>query len=155
MRLYLVRHGEANTPDQSLTEVGREESAAVATHLKSCAVSIDEILHSTKLRAKQTAEIMGSIIAPDVALIEREGLKPNDPVAPFIEEITTFDRDVMVVGHLPFLEHLLTMLIYKEETLSPISLTGSCVVCLEGEGEHWFISWVVSPSLVLSKLKTS
>lgn len=152
MKLYLVRHGDSVSsdidPNQPLSSKGREETESVACHLEECGVEIDEIMHSVKARAKETAEILGKTLAPDVALIEREGLKPMDPIEPILEEIKSFDRNVMIVGHLPFMEKLLTTLLFREEKSSPVAFTGSCVVCQEGEGSSWIISWVVSPMLV-------
>lgn len=158
MRLYLVRHGESLPsdvdPNQPLSKTGRQETESVASYLKECGIEIDEIIHSVKPRAKQTAEILGHTLAPEVTLIEREGLKPMEPIEPIIEEIQTFDRNVMLVGHLPFMEKLLTTLLFKEERLSPVTFCGSCIVCLEGERRNWIISWVVSPQLVMTKQHT-
>ncbi len=144
MKLYLVRHGDANTPDQSLSHTGQAETQSVAHLLAGC--EIDEIIHSTKARTQQTAEILGQIIAPDVTLIQREGIKPNDTIKSLLEEIYLYDRNVMIVGHLPFLESLL-MALLKIEHASPVTICNSCVVCLEGDGSNWTISWVVSPQL--------
>ncbi len=148
MKLYLVRHGEALSSD-TLTPVGIEETESVAKHLKECGgIEIDEILHSAKTRAKQTAKILGKRLAPDVTLIEREGMKPMDSIESILEEIHTFDRNVMLVGHLPFMERLLTTLLFYEERPSPVTFCGSCIVCLEGENNNWMISWIFSPTLV-------
>ena len=151
MKLYLVRHGEcvssAIDPDQPLTETGRKETEAVAQWLKPFGLEIDEIRHSVKTRAKETAEILAKTLAPQTQLIQREGLKPMDPIEPVLEEILASDQQLMLVGHLPFMEKLLTFLLFDEERDSPVTLCGSCVVCLEGEGRHWKIAWVVSPSI--------
>jgi phosphohistidine phosphatase len=152
MQLYLVRHGESLPseidPNQPLSPQGIKESEAVAQLLKQASLEIDEIIHSTKIRAKQTAEILGQAIAPELTLIQREGLKPMDPIEPILSEIRSFDRNVMLVGHLPFMEKLLTTLLIGKEGQSPVNLTGSCVICLEKEQENsWRIAWVVSPNL--------
>lgn len=151
MKIYLVRHGESLSsdvdPNQGLSVQGIRETEAMAFFLKRIPFKVDEILHSTKLRAKQTAEILARLLAPDLALIQREGLKPNDPIEPIFNEIRTFDQNVMIVSHLPFLEKLLTKLTMGEEHVSPITLCGSCLICLEGEGSSWQIAWVVSPKL--------
>ena len=152
MKLYLVRHGVAVSPDvnplRPLHAVGIAETQKVATYIKGCNIEIDEIIHSPKLRAKQTAMILEKTVAPDLTLIEREsGLSPNDDLVSILEEIKLFDRNVMIVGHLPFMDRLLTTLIYKEEKVSPVNFCPSCIVCLEGEGQNWTISWVISPFL--------
>ncbi len=148
MKLYLVRHGEADS--DNLTEQGRKETESVGNFLKKCPIEIDEIIHSVKNRAKQTAEILGKALAPDVMLVEREGLKPMDPIEPILEDVRSFERNVMLVGHLPFMEKLLTTLLFKEECLSPVEFVGSCIACLNNPNGEWTISWVVSPSLILA-----
>ncbi|MCH9626309.1 MAG: hypothetical protein S4CHLAM123_15050 [Chlamydiales bacterium] len=151
MKLYLVRHGEcissAVDPEQPLSEIGLKETKALAELLKPYHLEIDEIMHSVKLRAQQTAQILGETLAPDLTLIQREGLKPMDAIEPLLEDIRYFDRNVMLVGHLPFMERLLTQLLFHEEKLSPIDFCGSCIVCLEGKGQNYQIKWVVSPQL--------
>ncbi len=152
MKLYLVRHGESVSsdidPNQPLSKIGREETESVASLLEEYGIEIDEIQHSVKARAKETAKILGAMLAAEVDLVEREGLKPMDPIEPILEEIKSKDHNLMLVGHLPFMEKLLTALLFKEECSSPVAFTGSCVVCLEREGNSWKISWVVSPALV-------
>ncbi len=153
MKLYLVRHGiTASTAnaEQTLSEMGMQQTQDVGRFLKKAGVEIDEIIHSEKWRAKQTAQIIAQIAAPDLTLIEKSGLKPNDPIEPLLHEIATFDRNVMLIGHLPFLEKLLTTLTLGTETLCPVDLCGTCVVCLQGTGHIWQIAWVVSPQLIHS-----
>ncbi len=146
MKLYLVRHGES-TPEKSLSPKGIAETGYVAHLLKEAGVEIDEIIHSEKPRATQTAQIIGEIAAPDLTLITHPGLKPNDPIEPLLPEIFTLDHALMIVSHLPFLEKLLTRLVLGHQAVSPVDLSSSCVICLEGSGEFWIISWVISPKL--------
>ncbi|MFZ0565772.1 MAG: phosphohistidine phosphatase SixA [Chlamydiales bacterium] len=156
MKLYFVRHGEALSPDidpdQPLSPAGKQETEQVAKYLKQTNLEVDEIAHSVKLRAKQTAEIFGSILCPKVPLIEKEGLKPMDPIEPILEEIESLNSDRMWVGHLPFMEKILTRLVLKEEKNSPFLFCGSAIVCLEGEKKEWSILWAISPKLLNSPL---
>lgn len=160
MNLYLVRHGESLSsdidPEQPLSDVGRQETESVASFLKKGNLEIDEIQHSVKLRAKQTAEILGSYLNPEIKLLEKNGIKPMDPIEPIVKEIHSLEQNLMLVGHLPFMEKLLTFLLYKQEAHSPVILSGSCVVCLSGGATEWRISWVVSPQLTFpSKIRTT
>jgi len=149
VRLYLVRHGESLTseldPNQPLSEQGIKETEAVAELLKEASIEIDEIIHSTKLRAKQTAEILCKVLAPELTLTQKEWLKPMDPIEPLLTEIRSFDHNVMLVGHLPFIEKLLLVLL--TQAINPVKLDGSCVICLSGDGKSWQIEWLVSPKL--------
>lgn len=146
MKLYLVRHGAALSPEidseQPLSQQGREETERVAAYLKPKNIEIEEIIHGVKLRAKQTAAILGKRLAPDVMLVEKEGLEPMDPIEPILEEITLYERNVMLVGHLPFMERVVTALLGS----CPISFCGSCLVALEGEGRNWKLAWVATPN---------
>ena len=59
--LYLLRHGDA-VPDQEnllrpLSDQGKDEVRHTATELNHYSPNIETVIHSTKLRAKQSAEI--------------------------------------------------------------------------------------------------
>lgn len=139
--IYLVRHGATN-PDKTLSAQGIEETINVAKSL--APLEIDEIIHSTKARARQTAELLEKHLAPDVTLIEREGLEPGDPIEPLLADINAFDRHVMIVGHLPFLPQLLRSLVMD----TSVVFENSTVVCLEKQDSHWSLKWVQGPSTI-------
>lgn len=150
MKLYLVRHGEYGSSDMDsdppLSEKGRKDTATVALRLIDKGIKVDEIRHSVKKRAKETAEIIAHAMGAEGKLFEKEGLKPNDQIEPVLVGILAEDRTVMLVGHLPFMEKLLTYLLFGEEQASPVNICNSCVICLEGEGSQWKIDWVVAPT---------
>jgi len=152
MKLYLARHGESLPPDvdpdQGLSEKGIGDTEAISRFLKPAHLEIKEIWHSVKKRAQQTAEILSFAITPRPILIQREGLKPMDLIEPLVEVIHSSEHNLMLVGHLPFMEKLLTTLVLKKEQISPVDFCGSCIVCLEGNGSHWQITWILSPKLV-------
>jgi len=157
MKLYLVRHGESISsdidPNQPLSTIGKQQTEQVANLLKETDLKIDEILHSVKLRAKQTAEILAFTLFPNLPLKEREGLKPMDPVETIIDELQGYKHNLMIVGHLPFMEKLLTQLVLQEERDSPLYFSGSVVICLDGEKRSWVIEWVISPKVFAKSQK--
>lgn len=61
-RLYLVRHGEAKPkdedPERGLTDVGRADVSGMAAWAAAADIQVDEIRHSGKLRAQQTASAL-------------------------------------------------------------------------------------------------
>ena len=65
MRLYLVRHGDAlsdsEDPKRPLSETGIEEAKKTGEFLKKAGEKPLKIIHSTKLRAKQTGEIIAEV----------------------------------------------------------------------------------------------
>ncbi len=107
IQITLVRHGEANTPDNSLSPSGREESLRVAKSLVG-KVAAKEIWHSGKLRAKQTAEILGEVLG--LPLLEKPFLLPNEDPEVVKQEIMVNGEDLMIVSHLPLLPSLLNLL---------------------------------------------
>ena len=107
------------------------------------------IVHSGKLRAKQTAEI---IAENESLLVEKESeLAPmSNPrlVADEIRELVRQEEERMYVGHLPHLGRLSSLLISEGEGL-PIRFQQGGVVCLEpSEAGKWAMSWYIVPSLL-------
>jgi phosphohistidine phosphatase len=117
--IYLVRHGatlpEETDPSRPLSDKGRKEVEATARALLKEKANVEEIWHSTKLRAKQTAEIIAQILGVK-NVIEKEGLKPNDPPAPFAEMLKTADKNILIAGHMPFLGELASLFGKKIES---------------------------------------
>ena len=64
MRLYLVQHGDAVPerldPERPLSAAGRREVEAVARLLAGAGARVAHVVHSGKLRAQQTAELLVS-----------------------------------------------------------------------------------------------
>ena len=76
MDVYLVQHGQAlsdeQDPQRPLSDEGRAEVTKVAEFLgarqsRLIDPPITKVCHSGKLRARQTAEILGRHLCPDVA----------------------------------------------------------------------------------------
>jgi len=111
--IYLVRHGDAVQaqvdPARPLSPKGRAEVEATARALLKEGAKIDEIWHSTKLRARQTAEIIGQILGVR-KILEKEGLKPNDDPAPIAEILKHIPKTILIAGHMPFLADLSALL---------------------------------------------
>lgn len=107
MQLYLVQHGAAKTetedPERPLSDDGRRTVEQLADYLSALDLCIDLIEHSTKLRARQTAEILASQVHPPEGIREVVGISPNDDIAPMRERLHRETRNLMLVGHLPYL----------------------------------------------------
>ena len=150
MKLYLVRHGKAvadyESGDPPLSPEGESEVALVASKLSEMDVIVEDIYHSGKLRAKQTAEIIQKSVAPDVDLSVKVGLKPNDPVARIADDMIRADKNTMLVGHLPFMDKIASYLLERSHDKSGLAFHTATVVCLERmENDKWTILWTVSP----------
>ena len=150
MKLYLVQHGKAVdekiNPVRPLSNEGKAETERIANFLKQKEIIPEVIWHSQKLRAKQTAEIVANILNVS-NLRECTGLNPNDSVIPVRDEIEVMDRDLMIVGHLPFLAKLCSLLITGNAERYIVEFKYSGVLCLDSEG-GWKIYWYLPPDFI-------
>lgn len=153
MRLYLVQHGEAASkdvnPERPLTEEGKENSAKTAKFLNSAGITVDVIWHSTKARAIETAQIFEKELTPKEGTLQKEGLAPNDTPAEMFSEVKSLSKDIMIVGHLPFLQKLASLVLLNSETNEIIRFNMGGVVCLEkNEKDTWELIFEVIPALL-------
>ena len=153
MRLYLVQHGEAKSkeedPDRGLTDKGIRDVEKVAVALKSLSLRIDSLWHSGKTRVRHTAEILHPSIASSCELIERDGLSPNDPVGDMKQVIEEGGADIMIVGHLPFLNRLSALLVIADENSDVVIFQNGGILCLEyREIDNWSIAWMIVPEVL-------
>lgn len=150
MKLYLMRHGEALSPqvdpERGLTDNGKLNIKKVAEHLKQKAVCFEQVLHSEKKRARETAEIMTDILAPGLKARSHQHISPNDDPEIILTEIYGWDKDTLIASHLPFVPNLITALTGKDTYLSAITFETGTVVCLEKNGNDWLVSWSTAPS---------
>ncbi len=156
MKLYLVRHGEAVAdlidPARPLSPKGNAEVCRVAEFLKTSNISVECIWHSTKLRARQTAELLAQAVAQKPRLQERKGLSPNDPVEELEQALAGQRQDLMIVGHLPLLAELASLLLAGDPVIRHTAFPPAGVVCLERPGRGaWQVRWMVTPELLDSK----
>ncbi len=116
MRLVLVRHGQAAPPSRDparpLTPDGLAELERLARLLATARLGrVNEVWHSAKLRARQTAELLAETLWPDAQVLERAGLLPGDPIEPIAEALFAESGHIVVVGHLPLLGELASLLV--------------------------------------------
>ena len=153
MNLYLVRHGDAvsdlNDPARPLSERGRAELRTLAQCLASNLDDAD-IVHSGKLRAEQSAQMIQTTALPRATLGVRGGLNPNDDVEPLAESLQHETRDLVIVGHLPFMSRLTSLLTCGDADRSVYMFdTGTCVA-LQRHGSGWCVRWMLDPHLLLT-----
>jgi len=155
MDLYLMQHGEAmaetDDPARPLTDAGRDAVGRVAARAQSAAVLVDRCVHSGKLRAEQTAQLLASAVGTDGHVEVREGLAPNDPVAPVAEWLRGFaeDQSIALVGHLPFLDRLASLLVAGDEGAHVIRFQMGGLVKLVSEPERagFAVAWALPPEI--------
>lgn len=145
MKLYLMRHGQAESPQidplQGLTSAGREAVKHIAQQCVSRGACFEQAFHSEKERARQTAEIMTGIIAPAVVPQLLTGLKPNDDPHLLLSEVNRWQQDTLITSHLPLIPGLLALLCAGSQR--PVFEPAS-VVCLSKAEGKWNIEWFMS-----------
>lgn len=152
MALYLIQHGKSlpkdQDPDQGLSEEGITETERMARLAQDYAVRVSQIRHSVKTRARQTAEILADALKPQNDIQEISGIKPMDDVAACATKIDP-DENVMLVGHLPFMERITSYLITGSIDQPVIKFQNSGIVCLDKDPEtqSWFIKWTLMPNI--------
>ena len=145
MGLYLVQHGdaleEAVDPSRPLSPRGRADVEALARACRG-KIAVREIIHSGKLRAEQTAQILSEALGAPVRA--QKGLNPADPPRAFAEALSA--DDLCVVGHLPFLERLAGLLVAGREDQQVVAFQRGGMVCLEQRSpESFCILWTLFP----------
>jgi len=153
MKVYLVRHGEAVSsqfdPQRPLSNKGLADIRKVASFIKALEISVEHIRHSGKLRAAQTAEILAESVSVEKDCSAHKNLSPNDDVTGIADEIEAYDTDLMIVGHLPFLAYLTSLLVAGTETASVASFDAGSIACLNRRNRgQWQIEWIVTPKLL-------
>jgi phosphohistidine phosphatase len=154
MKLYLVRHGDAVSsevdPGRPLSNRGRADVRRVASFLAQTGVQPpNSIRHSGKRRAEQTAELLADALGTTTRVEELPGLDPHDSTDEFLYTLHEWTEDTMVVGHLPFLEKLVSRLLVGDESASVVSFSPATIVCLErAEAGRWCVIWMVCPELL-------
>ena len=153
MKVYLVQHAKAAhkeiDPDRSLTEEGLRDIQKVAEFVKPSNLSVDYLWHSGKKRAEQTAEVLAEAVKVKKGVTARDGLAPNDDVTALANELAAATEDIAIVGHLPFLAKLASLLSTNSESANTVAFKNGGIVCLTRPDENqWQIDWMVIPELL-------
>jgi len=152
LALYLAQHGEALAedvdPERSLSPEGTADVERIAGVAKNYSVPVSRIEHSGKKRAAQTAEIFAAALEPPGGVKPRAGINPMDDVVPVAEQVRA-DDDLMLIGHLPFMEKLLCYLVTGSSDRRLFKFQNGGIVCLDQDPEEqsWFIKWALMPEI--------
>jgi phosphohistidine phosphatase len=153
MKVYLVRHGEAVSsqldPERPLSKQGLAEVRKVASFIKPLKISVEHIWHSSKLRASQTAEILSESVSVEKDCSAHKGLGPNDNVTIIADELEAYNTNLMIVGHLPFLAYLTSLLVSGKEAADIIAFDAGSIACLNrSDPSRWQIEWMITPKIL-------
>lgn len=161
MLLYLIQHAEARReaedPERGLTETGLTDARKVSAYAARHGVVVSQILHSNKKRAAQTAEAIKEHLRPARGASVAEGLSPLDDPQIIAGALKALREDTALVGHLPHLSKLASLLLCGDQSMDIISFRMACIVCLERHEEEagpggpdfgrWSVRWMVVPEM--------
>ncbi len=152
MNLYLMQHGEAVSkevdPERPLSGRGRQEVGKVARFAaEHCRLNTVRILHSGKLRARQTAEILTEYLDLPAPL-ETDGLAPLDDPGLWARRCHEREESILLVGHLPHLARLTGALLCGTPDSAPVKFRMGGMVALAREEGLWALQWMLVPSML-------
>jgi len=164
MHLYLVQHAEpkkeVEDPERGLTEAGLGDIRRVATYASRHGVNIAQIFHSDAKRAVESAQALADQIRPAQGMTVMQGLAPLDDPAIIAEQLKTMQTDAALVGHLPHLSKLASLLLANEPAREVVSFRMAGIVCLvrhdDEPGEEtenapygrWAVRWMLVPEII-------
>ena len=107
------------------------------------------IFHSPKVRAKQTAGVLSEHLKPSKGISEVDGLAPLDEPDIWAQRLKDVPDDIMLVGHLPHLDRLASLLLCGDKEKHAISFKMAGVVCLKRtDTGSYALQWMVTPDIV-------
>ncbi|MCK4345228.1 MAG: phosphohistidine phosphatase SixA [Bacteroidales bacterium] len=154
MRIFMVQHGEAKTkeedPDRLLSDIGVYQVKKMAGWLsKKEGLEINELLHSGKNRAEQTAEILAGAFKPPMEIERADYMNPGDNPKIWADRLGKTEKNIMLVGHLPHLSKLASHLLTGSMEKEIVQFKNAGIVCLNRNGAGtWLIEWMIIPEIV-------
>ena len=155
MKLYCARHGEAcsslENSQRPLSQQGEQDVAAMANYLKQHQVTVQHVLHSSLLRAEQTAGLLTAQAFPQAIVKACPNLLTEDgDIEPLYSMIECWQEDTLLVGHLPFMQQLVSTLVCGQaDFYSLIHYPPGAIICLTAIfSGKWTIDWLLNPSMI-------
>jgi phosphohistidine phosphatase SixA len=140
MKIFLMRHGDAldgfTDEQRPLSKNGAMEAYLAGEFLRRAGESPGVICHSALLRARQTAFGVAERLGLEDNLTESDGLLPGDSVLSFAKLMAGKTSDVLIVGHLPFIAALASLLISGSEDTISIKFSTGALAGLERIGKR-------------------
>jgi phosphohistidine phosphatase len=157
--LYFVRHGLAEErgdawPDDTkrpLTEEGMSRLRKAARGLARIGVSVDVVLTSPLVRARQTADIVAGGLDPRPSIVNVDSLAPAGSYAAVLADLEKHSRKcrLALVGHEPMLGELAARLVGSRHPIE-FKKGGVCRIDVEdlppaGPGD---LRWMLTPKIL-------
>ncbi len=154
MKLYLVQHGlsksEEEDPDRSLTDQGRKDADKVGAYISNhTGIQVENIYHSGKTRARQTAVILNEYLKPRGGVEEAIDLLPMDDPEIWAGMLNNRSDSAILVSHLPYLSRLASLLICGDPENKVVDFKNAGVVSLNRDNEGvWSVDWIITPAII-------
>lgn len=110
-------------------------------------IHVSRIAHSSKLRARQTAEIFRDAFDPAPELEELDLLKATKNPAKAAKYVANAGGDVMLVGHRPHLPRLTSFLILGKPDREIVAFRKGAINALDNEEDGWRLAWILTPEM--------
>lgn len=168
MKLYILRHGDAGTSgdpaysnddERPLSSKGTSRTETLARALRRWDVTFDVIFSSPLVRARETAEIVASELRLKDRLTLTEQLAPSGDVVKLVTEVNAVlptPGSVLLVGHEPYLSHLISRLSTTHGDLAvTLKKGGLCRMDAETLRPERcaYLEWLLTPGLIDAKRK--
>lgn len=112
-------------------------------------LSLNAIFHSGKTRARQTAEVLAEHLHPAKGGRETDALNPMDDASIWAKRLESIEDDTMLVGHLPHLSKLASLLLCQDENKRVIAFQMAGTVSLtRDESGNYAVAWMLIPRML-------
>ena len=149
--VVLMRHAEpvSSMEDSArpLSVQGRRQAELMASWIALSDAGIVEVRSSDRLRARQTAEALGRRLDLSPGRIrEWKALAPDADPSVAASDLESDPRNVVLVGHLPHVERLASVLLAGDPVAFRMQLGHAAAVVVVREGERWTLRTVIAPA---------
>lgn len=129
--LFLLRHAKSSWKDQTLADFerplndrGRKAAELIGSFIAKQNVTIDLVISSPAVRARQTIDLVLKTArrSPDLRFDQRVYEATPTRLLEITSQIEDDRKSVMLVGHNPGMEELLTLLVGIEQHMPTASL---------------------------------
>lgn len=154
MNLYLVQHADAlskeEDPARPLSAQGQTDVGNIAAYIKErVSMPVQQIWHSGKTRARQTAQALDQVLQPVTGTEEDPDLGGGDDPALWANRLADMNENVMLVGHMPHLRKLASLLLCGDPEIKIINFQNSGIVHLARDnGGEWTVGWIITPAVI-------
>jgi phosphohistidine phosphatase len=165
MNVFLLRHGEAisrGTPgyetdrERPLTPKGKRDIRRIARGMRSLGLVFDAVVSSPYPRSKETADIVAKAVGDRAEIAVSEHLAPDGDPSAMLKELEKYHqekRNVLLVGHEPYLSGLISLLVAGDLSLNLGLRKGAlCKVSVEHptQDHTGTLRWLLTPKQLIS-----